>query len=143
MTDAMERKQNYIKQAREEHWKVCVYGLGYLGKRLYREIPGIFGLVPDLYSDGNDEKVDATGYKSVLGIYKRDLLTVNEPVLVFILTDNPIDKEIDKALSKNHYLHTVSIREVIQMDETIRSFYGNDLYVKYKKLNEYEREKAR
>ena len=143
MTDSRNQKYSFIKQAQKEHWKVCVYGLGYLGKRLYRIVPDIFGLTPDLYSDGNDEKVESAGYDGITGVYKRDLLAVNEPVLVFILADNPIDKDIEKTLSENSYLHTVSIREVIQMDDTIRSFYGDDLFAKYKKLEEYRRrEKA-
>lgn len=142
MTDVLIQKHNYIKQTRQEQWKVCVYGLGYLGQRLYRLIPSIFDLTPDVYSDGNDEKVDVAGYDDISGVYKRDLLTVSEPVLVFILADNPIDKEIEKTLSENRYLHTVSIREVIQMDETVRSFYGDDLYAKYKKLEEYSQGKV-
>lgn len=142
MTDALDQKYNIITCAREEHWKVCVYGLGYLGQRLYRLVPDIFGLAPQFYSDGNDEKVDAAGYDGITALYKKDLLAIEEPVLVFVLADNPVDREIEKMLLKNHNLHIVLLREVIQMDETIRSFYGEELYDMYVKLTDYSREKV-
>lgn len=142
MTDVLEKKYKFITQARKDHWKVCVYGLGYLGQRLYLSVPQIFGLSPDIYSDGNDEKVDTDGYDGLAGVYKRELLALKEPVLVFVLADNPADREIEKTLSENENLHIVLVREIIQMEETIRSFYGDELYDKYVKLEEYSRKKA-
>ena len=120
-----------INQAKTENWMVCVYGLGYLGKRLYKEIPSIFGLSANYYSDGSDDKVDNVILPEMTGIYKDELLKIKEPVLVFILVDDPYDIEIQKNLSLNVKLHTITLRELTQMKEVIIYFYGNKFYAEY------------
>lgn len=130
-------KYDYIKKAQKEKWKVCVYGLGYLGKRLCFEIPKLFDLVPDYYSDGDSLKVDSIKIDNVKPIYKKNLLELNTSCLVFILVDDPYDLEIQKTLLANSNLYSITLRELVLMDEVICRFYGNEIYEKYKNLEEY------
>lgn len=131
------KNYNYIKKAQKDNWKICVYGLGYLGKRLYLEIPQLFNFFPDYYSDGDDIKVDSINIENVKPIYKKELLEFDSLCLVFILVDDPYDLEIQKSLSTNSNLYSITLRELVLMDEVIFKFYGNEIYEKYKNLEEY------
>ena len=124
----------YIEKARQEGWSVCTYGLGYLGKRLYKDIPSIFGLSADCYCDGNDSNVESIVLPGMKGIYKDDLIKTPNPTIVFILVDNPYDIEIKKILSVNKSLHTLTLRELTQMNSVIKEFYGEELFEKYMAL---------
>ena len=126
-----------FEHALAENWNICTYGLGYLGKRLYKEIPDIFGLKANFFCDGNDEKVDSVQLPEMTGIYRNDLIRSENPVLVFILVDDPYDIEIQDALSVNRKLHTLTLREMAQMSIVMRSFYGEDLYNRYLGLKDY------
>lgn len=123
--------------AKKEKWGVCVYGLGYLGKRLYKIIPNMLGLSAQYYCDGDDSKVDSIILPGMRGIHKEDLIKAKDPAIIFILVDDPYDLEIQKMLSVNDHLHTVTLRELAHMDDVIESFYGVTLYKKYKELPDY------
>lgn len=126
-----------IQQAKEKNWMICTYGLGYLGKRLYKEIPGMFELSAQFYCDGDDGKVDSVILPEMKGIYLKDLLEVRYPTIVFILVDDPYDMEIQEILSINDNLYTITLRELSQMNYVIKAFYGEAVFEKYKKLPDY------
>lgn len=126
-----------IETAKKENWMICTYGLGYLGRRLYEDIPSMFGLSAGFYSDGNNSKVDSIELIGMKRIYKDDLINIKHHVLVFILVDDPYDIEIQKTLSVNNKLHTFTLRELVQMESIIRIFYGDELFDKYEKLPDY------
>jgi hypothetical protein len=126
-----------ITLAKIENWDICTYGLGYLGKRLYNIIPDMIGLSAQYYCDGDDGKVDSIRLPGMKGIHKEDLIKAESPKIIFILVDDPYDLEIQKKLSINDYLHTVTLRELALMDDVIESFYGEVLYKKYKELPDY------
>ncbi|WP_022773698.1 hypothetical protein [Butyrivibrio sp. AE2015] len=127
-------KEDYLKKAREENWKICTYGLGYLGKRLRHIIPELFGLKPDFYCDSNDIKVKEAGFEDADPIYRNELKMIKEPIIVFILTDDPYDIEIQNDLSTNKSLFTYTLRELALMDQVIHVFYGDELFEMYKRL---------
>ncbi len=126
-----------IERAKKENWMICTYGLGYLGKRLYKDIPGMFELSAKFYCDGDDGKVDSVILPEMKGIYIKDLLEVRHPTIVFILVDDPYDMEIQEMLSANDNLYTVTLRELAQMNYIIKAFYGDAVFEKYKKLPDY------
>ena len=125
------------EQAKNEDWDVCVYGLGYLGKRLYNDIPEIFGLRARYYCDGDNAKVMSVNLPGIIGIYKETLLKTKSPTIVFILVDDPYDIEIQEMLSLNHNLYTITLREMVQMENVIRLFYGDNLFAKFLRLPNY------
>ena len=129
-----------IKHAKNENWDICTYGLGYLGKRLYKVIPDMLGLSAQYYCDGDDSKVDSIILPGMKGIHKEDLIKAKDPAIIFILVDDPYDLEIQKMLAVNDHLHTVTLRELALMDDVIESFYGEALYKKYKELTDYSEE---
>lgn len=134
--------KHIMELARDGAIKVCTYGLGYLGKRLYDEIPRIFGLVPRYFCDGNDQKVDSIKLAGLEGIYKQDLINTNVSYLVFILVDDPYDLEIQKELSANKKLFTLTLREMAQMDEVIKKFYGDQIYAGLLRVGDYRERKV-
>ncbi len=131
-----------IEHAKNENWDTCTYGLGYLGKRLYKVIPNMLGFSAQYYCDGDDDKVDSIILPGMQGIHKADLIKADSPAIVFILVDDPYDIEIQDMLSVNNYLHTVTLRELALMDDVIESFYGKALYEKYKELPDYSIEQG-
>lgn len=133
----MNENMKQIRTAKNQKWSVIVYGLGYLGKRLYLEIPSMFGLKPDFYTDGNDKKVDSIKLEELQPLHKDQLLRMKENCIVFILVDDPFDVEIKNMLSVNPFLYTVTLREIVQFDEVINIFYGNQFYEKYSRLISY------
>ena len=134
-----EVKEKMIDTAVCDQWKVCVYGLGYLGHRLYRLVPELFGLSADFFCDGDEGKVDSTDLPGIMAIHKKELVEVKESFLVFVLVDSPTDRVIAESLSCNPNLHVVTVRELIQMDSVIRSFYGDEFFVKYVAAEDYSR----
>ena len=129
--------KNVIVQARNGVVGVCTYGLGYLGKRLYKEIPGLFGIKADYFCDGSDEKVDSIKLEGMKGIYKKDLINSKILFLVFILVDDPYDIEIQNELLINKGLYTVTLREMAQMDEVMMRFYGDEVFFRLMALKNY------
>ena len=127
-------KESLIGRAKEEDWIVCTYGLGYLGKKLYEEIPGVFGLKTNLFSDSDSLKVDAVALEGIKGIHKQELLAFAHPVLVFVLVDDPYDLQIKEDLSANPNLVIVTLRELAEMDYVKELLYGKDLFEKYLQL---------
>ena len=89
------------------------------------------------YCDGDDSKVDSIILPGMKGIHKEDLIKAKDPAIIFILVDDPYDLEIQKMLAVNDHLHTVTLRELALMDDVIESFYGRELYEKYKELPNY------
>ena len=118
----------------EKEWKVCIYGLGYLGKRLYQVIPEILGIKVDMCSDSDRKKVDQEVIPGVKGIYIEELLKSEEDVVVLVMADDPYDDEIEKTLSINKHLHTVTLRQLTHLPIVIEKFYGERLYRKYLEL---------
>lgn len=141
--DELKLKENYIDTARKDRWAVCVYGLGFLGQRLYNTVPDLFGLKAAYFCDGDDEKVDNARLPGLSGIRKSELMKTDVPVLVFVLADNPVDRIIADSLSANPNLNVVTIRDVIRMDEAIRSFYQDELYSRYTGLRDWRQERRR
>lgn len=129
-------KSELLKQAIHEKWTVCTYGLGYLGKRLYKEIPDMFGLKALFFSDSDDNKVDKISLPDISPIHRAELLETADKTIVFILVDDPYDLEIEKDLSVNSNILTVSLRELALMSDVIYKFYGDDIYSKYIKLSD-------
>lgn len=121
--------------AKKEKWDICIYGLGYLGKKLYKSIPSIFGFDAKYYCDSDNEKVDKEEFPGMIGVYKEELLSTGRSMLIFILVDDPYDLQIMKELSTNSNLVTVSLRELAEMDYVKEKFFGRELYEKYLKLN--------
>lgn len=132
-------KIDLIKDAQLQKWAICVYGLGYLGRRLLLEIPSLFGLIPNYYCDGDDKKVDSIKLAGAQPIYKNEILQMKEHCLVFILVDDPYDIEIQNMLSNNTFLYTITLRELVQLDDVIKLFYGNQFYKKYISLSDYSK----
>lgn len=124
-----------FETAKNEKWDICIYGLGYLGKKLYKSIPSIFGFEAKYYCDSDNEKVDKKEHTGMIGIYKEELLRTDRPMLIFILVDDPYDLQIMKELSINSNLITVSLRELVEMDYVKEKFFGRELYAKYLKLD--------
>lgn len=129
--------KNMIKQARDENWKTCIYGLGYIGRRMSARLAGILHVNIDFYCDGNPQSVDSFQLSGAVGIYKEKLKKIKENVLVVLLVDYPYDDEIREELLDNPYLHTVRLRDIAAMDEVAAGFYGKDLYECYKKLKRF------
>ncbi len=127
-------KEEYLAKAKKEKWKVCTYGLGYLGKRLRHEIPEMFGLEPYYYCDSNDDKVDAVVFDDSVPIHKNQIKALSEPIIVFILVDDPFDLEIENDLKENKNLYTYTLRQLALMDKVIHDFYGDEMFEMYKKL---------
>ena len=127
-------KEKYLEQAKDKQWKVCTYGLGYLGKKLRHTIPQMFGLNTDYYCDTDDKKVDDAEYSDSKSIYRRELKKIEEPVIVFVLVDDPYDIEIEEDLKENSNIYTYTLRELALMDKVICEFYGEELFDMYKKL---------
>lgn len=115
-------------------WKVCIYGLGYLGRRLFNTIPDILGIKVDMYSDSDRSKVDSASFTDVCGIYVEDLLKIEEDVVVLVMADDPYDDEIETMLSVNKYLHTITLRQLTHLGIVIENFYGESLHMKYMAL---------
>lgn len=128
--------KNIINRARDERWKVCIYGLGYLGKKIAYRLPDILHIKIDYYCDGNAENVASFALPGALGIEKETLMRTYEAVLVLILVDYPYDDVIQKELAGNVWLHAVRIRDVAALDEVAADFYGNDLYKCYQSLEQ-------
>lgn len=116
--------------------KICAYGWGYLGKKLYIEIPKMFSVSADYICDGDDKKVDEINIEGITAIHKEELLQSSERMVVFILVDDPYDLQIAAELKRNDLLLTVSLRELVQMDEIIRAFYGDEIYNLYVNLKD-------
>ncbi|MCM1415719.1 MAG: DUF616 domain-containing protein [bacterium] len=123
-----------VECARNEKWKVCIYGLGYFGKKIADRLSDILHIKIDYYCDGNAENVASFHLPGAAGIEKKTLMGMCEDVLVLILVDYPYDDVIQKELAGNCRLHTVRIRDVAAMDEVAADFYGEDLYRRYQNL---------
>lgn len=123
-----------IDLARDGCWKVCIYGLGFLGKRIAGRLSDILHLKIDFYCDGNPQVVDSFHLSDATGIYKEELMKTREAVLVPILVDYPYDDEICKELAENSCLHPVRLRDIAALDEVMANFYGDELYERYLKL---------
>lgn len=129
--------KHIIEQAQNGAISICTYGLGYLGKRLYKEIPGMFGIKADYFCDSSNEKVESISLEGMKGIYKEDLIKSDIHFLVFILVDDPYDIEIQNELLENKALYTVTLREMAQMDEVMRIFYGDEIFDRLVSLMDY------
>lgn len=116
--------------------KICAYGWGYLGKKLYVEIPQMFGVKADYICDGDDKKVDEISIDGITPIHKDKLLNTKERTVVFILVDDPYDLQIEQSLKVNDCLLTVSLRELAQMNQIIKAFYGDEIYDLYLNLKD-------
>lgn len=117
-----------IKQAHTEKWDVCIYGLGYLGQKLYKEVPDMLGLKVGYYCDGSNKKVDEVRLPGIRGVYKSELLRMDHSMLVLIMVDDPYDKEIKNELSVIENLHPITLRELTGTQLVIREFYGDAIY---------------
>ena len=126
--------QKQIDKAIEEKWQVCVYGLGNLGMKLYEEVPGIFNLHANLFSDGNDDKVNNTTIEGMKGIFLKDLLESSKDILVFVLVDNPYDSQIEEKLSINSKLHVCTLRKLTKLEKVFEYYYGAKMLSDYQKL---------
>ncbi len=129
--------EGIISHARAGNINVCIYGLGYLGMRLYEVIPEIFDLKAEYYCDGNNERVRSTTLCDMKRIYKTELIESDTPFLVFVLVDDPYDLEIQRELSQNDKLYTLTLREMAQMEDVMKKFYGDDLFGKIMALPNY------
>ena len=129
-----DENKRIIDRARDERWKVCIYGLGYLGKKIAGRLPDILHIKIDYYCDGNAGNVASFNLPGAFGIEKDALKGICEAVLVLILVDYPYDDVIQKELAGNLWLHTVRIRDIVAMDEVVADFYGDDLYKRYQSL---------
>ncbi len=125
-----------IDCARTEKWKVCIYGLGYLGRKISGRVIDILHLQIDFYCDGNKKSVDSFHFPDAIGIYKERLMEIKESVLVLILVDYPNDIEICSELAGNPCLHTVRLWDIAAMEEVMADFYGDELYKLYRKLEQ-------
>ena len=128
-------RKNVIKQSKKNTWRVCCYGLGHMGKRLNREIPGIFGLKPELFCDGNSERVETFALEGAVPIFLDELLNAKDDILVFVLVDDPQDKAIKENLSVNPYLHVLTLRDLLESDKVMRHYFGKELFDIYSELN--------
>lgn len=126
--------KNMVDCARTENWKVCIYGLGYLGKRVSEKLEDILHLKIDLYCDRNKDLVDTFRLPGAVGIYREQLIESEKDMLVLLLVDYPYDDEIQRELACNRRLHTLRLRNMAAMDEVIHKFYGDVLYETYKNL---------
>ncbi len=118
----------------ETEWKVCLYGLGYLGKKLYQVIPDMLGIKIDMCSDSDREKVDQEVIPGIKGIHVEDLMKYEDDVVVLVMADDPYDDEIEKKLLVNNHLHVITIRQLTHLPLVIEKFYGEKLYSKYLEL---------
>lgn len=128
--------KNIVDCARMENWSVCIYGLGYLGKRVSGKLADILHLKIDFYCDKNSESVDAFRLPGAVGIYREQLVESEEDMLILLLVDYPYDDEIRDELACNGYLHILRLRDMVAMDEVIHGFYGDALYGTYKNLRQ-------
>ena len=117
-----------IELAQNDNWDVCVYGLGFLGNKLYKEIPNILGLNAVYYCDSDNQRVDEVRFPGMLGVYKSELIKTNHPTLVLIMVDDPYDKEIKYELSINERLYPITIRELAGTKLVLSAFYGDSIY---------------
>lgn len=118
--------EELLSKAKKSNYIICVYGLGKLGQRLYNEIPSIYGLKADIYSDGDDKKVDAISLEGIKGVHVEELIKISVETVVFVLVDDPYDIDIKNNLSVNKKLHIVTLRELAEDDIVIRYYYGVD-----------------
>lgn len=126
-------KEKLIERAIGDGWMVCCYGLGHMGKTVCSEIPKIFNLTVSLFCDRDDERVRRFVLEGARPIYLNDLLSAAEDILVFVLVDDPYDVEIVENLSINPHLHLITLRDMLDMDEVIRYYFGEELYGIYSK----------
>lgn len=127
-------KKEIIKKAIDNKWEVCCYGLGFLGKKLYSEIPSIFNLKATLLCDGNDRCVEVFSKQDTRAIYLKELLIVKKDILVFVLVDDPMDGEIIDNLCINPCLHLVTLRDLLNMEDVVKYYFDDELYDIYSQL---------
>ena len=129
----LSEKEKLIERAIGDGWMVCCYGLGHMGKTVCSEIPKIYHLKISLFCDRDDESVGRFVLEGARPIYLNDLLSAVEDILVFVLVDDPYDVEIVENLSINPHLHLITLRDMLDMDEVIKYYFGEELYGIYSK----------
>ncbi|WP_044913066.1 glycosyltransferase domain-containing protein [Butyrivibrio sp. WCE2006] len=115
-----------ISMAKSEDWKVCLYGIGKIGRNYGYSLLEYVDLKPNYVCDADKDVLDSfTG--DVIKISLEEILCIKEDILVFVCLGVKYVKEACTNLERNKYLHIIDLDSYISEDMVINKFYGFDL----------------
>ncbi len=118
--------QRKIHDAKQNHYPVCLYGLGQLGRDMGNQFLDWMGLSLDFACDKNGQAVE-NYLKSHPGIKKIDferLSALSEPMLIFVCVGAAYIDEVRRSFEENSFLHVITIDDITAQDFVLEKFYG-------------------
>lgn len=118
--------QKKIQDAKQNHYPVCLYGLGQLGTDMGVQFLEWLELSLEYACDKNGLAIDHY-IENHPGIKKLDfesLLTQQEHMLVFVCVGAAYIEEACRCLEENPFLYLITIDDITAEDFVLEKFYG-------------------
>lgn len=116
-----------IKIAKENNWKICIYGLGLIGSGFCNELIDIFDIEVNFYCDRNINALEAFKCDKKQKIVVNDLKKSEDNILLFLLLgvqNAVLAMEEFKGISN---FHIITWQELMADREVVESFFGFDI----------------
>lgn len=132
-----------IEFARENNWKICIYGLGQIGSGFCNELIDIFGIEVNYYCDRNTDVLETFGVDRNKKVTVNELKMSEEDTLVFVLLNYQNALSALKALGGYSHLHIITWQELVMDKYIVKSYFGieNKEDTDFPKYKQTERKK--
>ncbi len=109
-----------INEYQKKRFKMCIYGMGMIGRAFYKKVIAAYNLQIDFFSAANIEDVDIGEERKV---NKKDLLEMEEGVLIFLLVEKRREEEIVKEFAGKENFKIITYNQIVKDKLFIRKFY--------------------
>lgn len=108
-----------VNEFRKKRYKMCIYGMGKIGISFYKKIIEVYNLDIDFFSGANIDSIEDIGR----AVSKKDLLEMEEGVLIFLLVDKLNEAEIVKEFIGKKNFKIITYNQISRDELFIRKFY--------------------
>lgn len=123
-----------IEFARENNWKICIYGLGQIGSGFCNELIDIFGIEVNYYCDRNTDVLETFGVDRNKKVTVNELRMSDENILIFLLLgEQSIASAIEEFKGLSNFC-IITWQELMADKEVVESFWGFDITCEYRHI---------
>lgn len=112
-----------INEYRKKKYKMCIFGMGKIGTLFYKKIIEAYNLNIDFFSAANIDSVDIGKETKVK---KKDLLEMEEDVLIFLLVEKKKEIEIVREFVRKENFKIITYNQIVKDELFIRKFFDTD-----------------
>lgn len=118
--------EDLIKKAKNDGWRIVLYGLGILGRIIGIQLLEGMGLTPDFVCDRSNDAIDSflSLHTGIKGMNVDELLCIPDDTLVLVCVGVAYIDDACQFLSGNPQIHMITIDEACSLDCVLESFYG-------------------